>query len=254
MPRHGFMKTQRLERVEGARLRPVRIDPVESGARPVGRRLDISTGGVLRRNLGGNGLDAVWQPRQLPEELRQRAVHALHDQRRFAHELVAGLRLEPRVRPQKLEERSVIALESGLPDDGFHLGSNARDFGEARAVDFLGRDVERRVSSNAVGVIGLPIGEVAGSGRRPRCREVTRHPESQHLAIRRDHRFANGSESGGPEPGPIVARDRLREVGKRLGLDTRFRILDNVSPDRVVVALENDSRKREARGHTLGQE
>ena len=130
--------------------------------------------------------------------------------RRFLEELLGRCRVEALIAAQHREERREVAPEPRLGHRGEHLRADLRDFGEADRVDFVGRQVERRVRLDLRGIPRRAVGHRRGGERRAQAGQIGRAEEFQQVAVRGDDGVADDAHRLG-------AQARLRRGGDRRG-------------------------------------
>ena len=165
VPRHRLMQRKRLHLILRARMQIVGVDEIAAGS-PHRWRSRLVIRGRLRRRLEiRNRANAIRQPRQLPEFVRQFRIDLLGNDPVAVHEIIGLVVVKLRIGAQKLGEFVKAPFEIHRRDDLVHLRANPFHFRQTDFVNLLRRQIRRGLPPNVERIRRGSIGQ-------RRCRNV----------------------------------------------------------------------------------
>ncbi len=191
--RHRFVQRQRRKLVIRTLIEARCVHPICARLAERGAALCVVS---RRRTLGllrWDHANAVRKARQRAEQARQLPIRTLCDFRSAIDELLRRACVELRVGAQEALECGEIAAEAAGADLFLHGGANARDLGEPKLVDFLGRHLGRRVRAHEVAIEVLATRHGAQADAWAGSRQIFALDERHGLTMHGQDALANDS-------------------------------------------------------------
>ena len=185
MTGYSLVQGQRLQCVQGLRLKTAGIDKVHPGGAPVCGATNVI--GAPPRCIA----DFVGIACEMAEKARHHAVCSLGHQGGFLHQLLSGASVGLRGRAQLVEKAAETALKAGAGDDLRHFTADTLGFPQAQFVDILRAQVRRGEVIEKIRVVGIATRHAGDSHLLTTRRQVAVAVEGEQFAVGGQHRVGD---------------------------------------------------------------